>query len=115
MIAELIIAILSSGLIATLLTLKATRRKASAEAKTVEIDNAQKLLDNFDSYIVEPLKQEVNEVRNNLKNLQLAIAEVANCPLRDSCPVADRLDQLHHDKENDNGEKLPTPADPDPI
>ena len=115
MITELILAALSSGVLAMLLTLRASRRKASAEAKSVEIDNAQKLLDNFDSYIVEPLKQEVNEIRENLRHLQMAINEVANCPLRDDCPVSVRLNELHNDKEIEHEQQLPTPSDPNPI
>ena len=115
MITELILAALSSGILATLLTLRASRRKASAEAKTVEIDNNQKLLDNFETFIVEPLKTEVNEVRENLHNLQMAINEVANCPLRDDCPVVDRLNELHNSSAEQEAKQLPTPSDPDPI
>ena len=115
MLLELILATLSSGILATLITIKATRKKASAEARGVEIDNAQKLLDNFDTYIVEPLKQQVNELKKDFQVLQSAIAEISRCPLRDDCPVIDHLDRLRDNAEGKQSEKLPPPADPDPI
>lgn len=40
-------ALLSGGLVVTLVTLKSIKAKANANAKAVEIDNAGKLLENF--------------------------------------------------------------------
>ncbi|MCQ2339008.1 MAG: hypothetical protein MJ001_08855 [Paludibacteraceae bacterium] len=95
-------ALLGSGLFVTLLTIKSTKAKANANAKAVEIDNNRKLLDNFDSFIVQPLKTEVYELRQTIQNLQLAIKQIPSCPHADTCPVTDKLNQLHNPSPKPN-------------
>jgi len=59
-------ALLTSGLLVTIFTIRATRKKASAEASSAEIDNAQKLVNDFDNFIVKPLKSQVDELTMGL-------------------------------------------------
>ena len=96
--------VLGGGLVATLIaiiTLKSTVRearakaeKATAEAETVRIDNAEHatriLIDN----IVEPLKDELNATRKDLQatkremaRLRKAIDTANSCKHHDDCPV----------------------------
>jgi len=89
-------ALLTSGMIVTLFTIRATRKKATAEASSAEIDNAQKLVNDFDTFIVKPLKSQVDELRMSVQNLQMAIRQISFCPHRDSCPVVDKLDELQN-------------------
>ena len=102
-------ALLGSGLFVTLLTIKSTKAKANANAKAVEIDNTRKLLDNFDSFIVQPLKTEVYELRQTIQNLQQAIKQIPSCPHADSCPVSDKLNQLHNTSPITNPDTKPQP------
>ena len=66
-------AVMSGTLIVTLVTLRSTRKKASEEARAIEIDNSQKLLSNFQQFIVEPLKKEVNALRKDVRRLNRAV------------------------------------------
>ncbi len=107
-------ALLSGGLVVTLVTLKSIKAKANANAKAVEIDNAGKLLENFENFIVKPLKTEVNELRSTIESLQAAIRQIKGCPHADGCPVAEHLQRLHDAPGGDKGQKaLPSPAEPD--
>ncbi len=106
-------ALLSGGLVVTLVTIKSTRAKAKANAKAVEIDNARKLLDNFDTFIVQPLKTEVNELRDTIQSLQKAIRQIQSCPNADSCPVSDMLDGMSKPPAMPKQKPLPSPAEPD--
>jgi len=122
-------ALLTSGFLVTLFTLRSSRKKASAEARSAEIDNAEKLVDNFDNYIVKPLKTQVDELRMSVQNLQMAIRQIAACPHRENCPVVEKLDQLAADGRGgskraelpnataDHHERklLPPPAEPEPL
>ena len=105
-------ALLTSGMVVTLATIRSVRKRAKADAASAEIDNARRLVENFDSYIVKPLKDQVDELKTSVQNLQLAIRQISACPHRDSCPVTDMLDRL---QEQPDGERkpLPPPADPD--
>lgn len=78
-------ALFGGGLIVTLATLSSTRRKAKIEAE-------KSLVENFDEYIVSPLKTEVNELRASVNRLNRAIGRINSCPHADNCPVRDSLD-----------------------
>ena len=112
-------AILGGGLVVTLATIKSTKSKASSEAKRVEIDNAQKLLDNFDTFIVQPLKTEVNELRKSVYRLQTAIKQIPSCPHADACPVSGKLAELdelrHSEADPQDPNRLQPSANPHPI
>lgn len=130
-LSEILNLVLGGGLLAAvigLLTLKATVRKANAEAEkaraeaeTVRIDNTEQatriLIDN----IVEPLKKELNETREELREtkkefcstkremarLRKAIGDAGNCKHSDACPVLSRLREHPKDAEGnlpDGGE-----------
>lgn len=84
-------AVLGGTLIVTLVTLRATRKKADEEAKAMEIDNNRKLMDNFENYIVEPLKKEVNALRKDVRRLNRAVEKIPACPHAAQCPVSREL------------------------
>ena len=110
--------ILGGGLLAAthgILTLKATLRKANAdaeraiaEAETVRIDNAEHATRILIENIVEPLKHELNETRKELAatkkefgstkremaRLRKAIDDANRCKHSDDCPVLQRLRDL---------------------
>ncbi len=84
-------AILGGTLIVTLVTLRSTKKKASEEARSIEIDNNKKLIDGFNEYIVEPLKKEVNGLRKDVRRLNRAIEKINDCPHASTCPVRREL------------------------
>ena len=92
-ISLIINALLSGGLIVTLVTLKSTRRKA-------ELENEKTSLETFQTYIVEPLKTEVNELRQEIRTLNSAISKISSCPCADDCPVLDELQDAKRDTQS---------------
>lgn len=104
-------ALLGGSLVVTLLTLRATRRKATAEAASVERDNRSKDMDLSERYvnafnknIVEPLKEEmellkrqVSELRGEVKELKDAVQKANTCRHADDCPVLRRLQKHQGD------------------
>ena len=84
-------AVLGGTLIVTLVTLRSTKKKASEEAKSMEIDNNKKLIHGFNEYIVEPLKKEVNGLRKDVRRLNRAIEKINDCPHAGTCPVRREL------------------------
>lgn len=105
---EIMNIILSGGLVGTAAaigSLRATVRKAKAEAMKAEadaegvrVDNAEHATRVLVSNIVVPLKEELNATRKDLQankremaRLRKAIDTAGNCPHRDDCPVLDRL------------------------
>ena len=110
--------ILGGGLLAAvvgIVTLKATLRKANAdaekaiaEAETVRIDNADRATRILIENIVEPLRKELHETREELREtkkefgstkremarLRKAIADANSCKHSDDCPVLYRLRDL---------------------
>ena len=98
------------GTVATIGSLRATVRKAKAEAMKAEagaeamrIDNAEHATRILMENIVKPLKDEFCETKKELARntremarLRKAIDTAGNCPHRDDCPVLDRLrDKCH--------------------
>lgn len=84
-------ALLGGGLLVTMVTLRQTRRKAKGEADKLGIDNDRLLMDSFNSYIVEPLKKEVNALRKDVRRFSRAIERIASCSMADDCPVRREL------------------------
>ena len=84
-------AVLGGTLIVTLVTLRSTKKKASEEAKSMEIDNNKKLIDGFNEYIVEPLKKEVNGLRKDVRKFTCAVEKINDCPHAANCPVRREL------------------------
>lgn len=115
---EILNYILGGGLLAAvvgIVTLKATLRKANAdaekaiaEAETVRIDNAEHATRILIENIVEPLRKELHETREELREtkkefgatkremarLRKAIADANSCKHSDDCPVLYRLREL---------------------
>ncbi len=87
----LIEALMGGTLVVTLVTLRSTRKKASEEARSLEIDNSQKLLSNFEQFIMEPLKREVNALRREVRRLNRAVEKIPACPHASQCPVSREL------------------------
>ena len=115
---EILNYILGGGLLAAvvgIVTLKATLRKANAdaekaiaEAETVRIDNAEHATRILIENIVEPLRKELHETREELREtkkefcatkremarLRKAIGDANSCKHSDDCPVLYRLRDL---------------------
>ena len=115
---EILNYILGGGLLAAvvgIVPLKATLRKANAdaekaiaEAETVRIDNAEHATRILIENIVEPLRKELHETREELREtkkefgatkremarLRKAIADANSCKHSDDCPVLYRLRDL---------------------
>ena len=115
---EILNYILGSGLLGAIVgivNLKATFRKANAdaekaiaEAETVRIDNAEHATRILIENIVEPLRKELHETREELREtkkefgatkremarLRKAIADANSCKHSDDCPVLYRLRDL---------------------
>lgn len=103
--------VLTGSLLVTVVTLRATRRKATAEAAGVERDNRSKDMDlgeryvnAFNKNIVEPLKEEmemlkrqVSELREEVKELKDAVQKANTCRHADDCPVLRRLQKHQGD------------------
>ena len=103
-LSEILNFVLGGSLLATMIgfvTLRATVRKANAEAEkakadaeTVRIDNAEHATRILVDNIVEPLKDELNATRKDLQatkremaRLRKAIDTANSCKHHDDCPV----------------------------
>lgn len=64
--------LLVSGGLITLVTLRAKLKDANAQAKRAEIDNETAAMENFQKYIVDPLKREVESLRNEVSKYKVA-------------------------------------------
>ena len=110
--------VLGGSLLATVIgivTLKATVRKANAEAEkakadaeTVRIDNAEHATRILVDNIVEPLKDELNGTRKDLQTtkremarLRKAIDRANSCKHHDDCPVLNGMREHAESAGND--------------
>lgn len=101
MTSEILNIILGGGLVGTvvaILTLKATVKKAKAEAMKAEADAESMRIDNAESAtrilmdnIVEPLKKELNATRREMARLRKALDGANDCEHRADCPVLHEL------------------------
>lgn len=110
---EILNIILGGGLVGTvvaIVTLKATVKKAKAEAMKAEaaaesmrIDNAESatriLMDN----IVEPLKKELSATRREMVRLRKALDGANDCEHRAGCPVLHELREFPKPDGDESG------------
>lgn len=116
-LSEILNFVLGGSLLATVIgivTLRATVRKANAEAEkakadaeTVRIDNAEHATRILVDNIVEPLKDELNATRKDLQatkremaRLRKAIDTANSCKHHDDCPV---LNGMREQPKDDAG------------
>ena len=102
-------AVFGGSLIVTIVTMKATVRKAEAEAQKanaeverMKADNERSAMATFNEFIVDPLKVEIKRLNRNINGLQKAIKQANSCPHSDDCPV---LDELQKQSDDDCGDK----------
>lgn len=117
-LSEILNFVLGGSLLATvvgIVTLRATVRKANAEAEkakadaeTVRIDNAEHATRILVDNIVEPLKDELNATRKDLQatkremaRLRKAIDTANSCKHHDDCPVLRRVREHPKDSAGD--------------
>ena len=67
--------------------------KADNRLKDMEL--GQKYVEQFEANIAEPLRREVRELRDEIKELKNAVEGVNDCAYRSECPVRERM---RHDK-----------------
>lgn len=74
------------------------RKKHRQEIESLKADNRQKEMNlskdyvqEWRTFIAEPLQREVSELRDEVNQLRNAIQRIDRCPHRDNCPVYDRL------------------------
>lgn len=74
------------------------RRRHKQEVEGLKADNRQKDMNlskdyvtEFRTYIAEPLRREVGELRQEVAQLRHAIQAIDACAHRDSCPVINEL------------------------
>lgn len=90
--------VFGGGFLITIVTLKSERKKADATARSAELDNVEKASDILMENIVKPLKEDLNELREETIKLRKAINKANGCTFSDSCPV---LEQLQCNKRDD--------------
>jgi len=77
--------------ITAVVTALLTRRKYTTETRRTELDNVRQGNDILMQQIVEPLKNELKSLRNDLKRFRKAIEKIPGCSLADECPVSREL------------------------
>lgn len=71
--------------------LKADVRAADTNVRSNELDNVKKAMQIVMDEIVEPLKQEINAIREELGKLRRAVEKASDCRLATDCPVRSEL------------------------
>ena len=113
---EILNILLGGGLLALVvgvITLKATVRKANADAERAKADAEGVRITNTENAtrilvenIVKPLKEELNATREDLQatkremqRLRKAVESASNCPHSDGCPVLRKLRDNQKDSD----------------
>lgn len=95
-----LLSFVAGGGLVTLVTLRATSRKASEEAKGVEATNMQTILETNQRYIVEPLTKEIDALRKDIECFKCALNKIYDCDHAAQCPVNGEL-QKRRDEGRD--------------
>lgn len=90
-------ALLGTGLVATLATLRSQKAKAEEEAKGLALDNDKKVSELVNEYFVEPLKKDITSLRRQVSRLTRAIEKIPSCPHSADCPVKEELNETKND------------------
>ena len=118
---EILNILLGGGLLALVvgvITLKATVRKANADAERAKADAEGVRITNTENAtrilvenIVKPLKEELNATREDLQatkremqRLRKAVESASNCPHSDGCPVLRKLRDNQKDSDGADSE-----------
>lgn len=88
-----IMAFITGGSLLTVVTLKAKRDEAKAKTDKIEMDNFKTGTDLLMSQIVNPLKEEIKNLRGQVKCLTKAINKISVCPNGENCPVKNELNK----------------------
>lgn len=101
--------ILGGGWLVSLVTLRATRKKQTAEALNAEMELGKSCVQEFTKNIAEPLKAKVNDLekavdglKRETARLRKAINKTNNCQWVDSCPV---VRELQNTETNDTADR----------
>ena len=90
-VSEIVNVLLSGGLLLTLLKLKSYRKQAAAESKSAELAADQTALQQFQEYVVTPLKKEVSSLRCEVRKFRRAVDRIQDCEYKERCPVNEHL------------------------
>lgn len=71
--------------------LKADVRAADTNVRSNELDNVKKAMQIVMDEVVEPLKIEINAIRDELGKLRRAVEKASYCRLATDCPVRSEL------------------------
>lgn len=82
--------------------LKADVRAADSNVRSNELDNVKKAMQIVMDEIVEPLKEEINAIREELGKLRRAVEKAGDCRLATDCPVRIELQST-----TESGAELP--------
>lgn len=115
-----IIGVISGGSIMTIITWGATKRRAIAEAKGVEVDNTVKITSSY-STLIDSLNKRIDTLEANINNMNLKIAELEymntnknliiaksiNCGVKNGaiCPVAKANEEFYEKKNKCNAKR----------
>lgn len=88
--------VLTSGIVVTLATLRSQKAKAKEEAKSLALDNEEKVSKMVNEYFVEPLKKDIASLRKQVSRLTRAIEKIPSCPHSADCPVKDALNETEN-------------------
>lgn len=86
--------LLGGGLIMnirSLRTMKHDIERAKQDTKAQEIENERSAMDTMKTYIVQPIKIEINGLRREMARLRKAIDKIKSCAYSDNCPVSAEL------------------------
>jgi len=96
-----LISLFVGGGLMAIVNARANHKKASEEATSVELTNAQSILETNQKYIVEPLTKEIDELREQVQRLTKAISKIHTCEHIADCPIVDQL-QKSEGGDNDD-------------
>lgn len=97
--------LLSGGLIVTVVTLRSAVKKAREEAEALRLGNEDSAMKTFQTYIVDPLKKDIKNLRYEVNKFRKAVEKIPDCAYADSCPVRAELQkQADDDRSNSDGD-----------